>query len=111
MRSLLPVVVSRGPTRVGVGPDGSDRAVPPPSESLLYRCVGGDDGIVTYVITVTLNLTDGNAPPPPPPLPPLTPPRNTKQSGQQARMQCMHAPSIQNEDLAKTKGLSPNRRH
>ena len=36
---------------------------------------------------------------------------DTKQSRQQARMQCMHAPSIQNADLAKTKGLAPNRRH
>ena len=36
---------------------------------------------------------------------------DTEQSGQQITMRCMHEPSIQNAELAKTKGLAPNRRH
>ena len=35
---------------------------------------------------------------------------DTGQSGKQVRMRCIHAPSIQKADLAKTKGLAPNQR-
>ena len=59
-----------------------------------WRCFHGDNMLPGIVLGVG-NLLNND----------------TKQSGQQARMRCMHAPSIQNVDLAKAKGLVPNQRH
>ena len=59
-----------------------------------WRCFHSDDMLTGVVIGVDNFLNN-----------------DTNYSGKQARMRCMHEPSIQNADLAKTKGLAPNRRH
>ena len=59
-----------------------------------WRCFHGDDMLPGIMLCVE-NLLNND----------------TKKSGQQERMQCMHMPSIQNANLAKNKGLAPNQRH
>ena len=56
-----------------------------------WRCFHGDNMLLGIVLGVEFFLNN-----------------DTKQSGKQGRMRCMHAPSIQSSDLAKTKGLAPN---